>query len=71
MAADGAVEGYYVMRVDDNHQVWRSDVEVLFKDNSVAVIGRGLDTGDRVIAENQDQFSDQQRLQPNQIDSSY
>ncbi|MAZ95276.1 MAG: hypothetical protein CMJ73_04505 [Planctomycetaceae bacterium] len=69
-AADGTT-GYSVMRVDTDGQIWRSDVELLFQDTHVAVIGHGLEVGDQVITSNQDQFSDQQQLTPTQRESSY
>jgi HlyD family secretion protein len=70
-SADGTVEGYFVMQVDESQQVWRSDVKVLFQDNNVAVIGDGLEAGDQVITANQDRFQDRQKLTPGQLDSSY
>ena len=64
------MEGYFVMLVDQGHQVWRSDLKVLYQDNNVAVIGDGLEVGDQVITANQDQYQDRQKLAPGQLDSS-
>ncbi len=68
--ADGTVEGYFVMLVDQGNQVWRSDLKVLYQDNNVAVIGDGMKAGDQVITANQDQYQDRQKLTPSQLDSS-